>query len=352
MPRKTPWYKSAYFALKGVLTLLVLSLTAIVLWPQAKQQLPFPEPPQHLMGWAGPDAAKAAWAEIGAKFPRFAIKGDAKSSEGAKVSLWKHTIAVTGNHLPTIRQEIGDCVSQGTKNAVEYLLCAQIAKGEAQEFHPVFAPYHYAYGRMVIGRGQIRGPDGSVGSWSADGIREGGVLPQSFGGGMPEYSGRVSAQWAVRRPEAKYVAEGKLHLVTTTAMVTTYVEGRDSLANGYPINVCSDVGFAMQPRVEGGKHWGVPTGNWNHSMTFVGVDDTVVAPKWAGNRSGRKGAFYILNSWGPDAHGKPAGDEPPGGFWVARDVVERMLSQEDSFAYSGLNGFVAAPPEWDFGVAQ
>lgn len=351
MPKKKPWYIQGYFLLKGGLTLLVLTLTAIVLWPQAKQQAPFAEPPQNLMGWAGPEAAKSAWAELKGKFPKFAIKGEVKGSEGAKVYLWKSAISVTGNHLPTIRQEIGDCVSQGSKNGMEYALVADIAKGAPFEFKPIFQPYHYSYGRMVIGKGQIRGPDGSVGSWQADAVREAGFIATDFEGGMPEYSGRVSSEWAVRKPAAKYIAEGKRHTVAVTAMVTTYEEVRDALANGYPIVICSDRGFALQPRVDGGKHWGTPQGTWNHCMCLIGIDDTVKGPTFAGNRSGKKGAAYCLNSWGPDAHGQPADDAPPGGFWISRDVIEYIVRQEDSFAYSGVNGFVAAPPEWDFGFS-
>ena len=349
MPKQKPWFRTWFAGVTAGVVFCAGLMAFIANSLLVKQQLAFTEPPEHLMGWAGPEKAKEAWSELKGKFPKFKIVGEVKSSEGANVKLWKHTIAVTGSHLPTIRQEIGDCVSQGSKNGVEYLLCGQIVKGELQSFEPVAQYYHYAYGRMIIGKGQIRGPDGSVGSWQADGVREGGVLPMSFGGGMPEYNGKVSSQWAVRKPEAKYIAEGKRHTVVTTAMVTTYEEVRDAIANGYPVVICSNVGFAMQPRVDGGKHFGSPQGTWNHCMVLVGIDDTVKAPSFAGNRSGKKGAAYCLNSWGPDAHGSPADDAPPGGFWISRDVIVRMVSQEDSFAYSGLNGFLAAPPEWDFG---
>ena len=84
----------------------------------------------------------------------------------------------------------------------------------------------------------------------------------------------------------------------------------------------------MAGKADRGKLWGVKSGVWNHQMCFIGVDDD----------SARPGA-YCMSSWGPWVHGKPVDDAPPGGFWVDAEVVEEMVSQQDSYAYSQFEGF-------------
>ena len=64
-------------------------------------------------------------------------------------------------------------------------------------------------------------------------------------------------------------------------------------------------------------------------MCFIGCED----------RPGRDKGCYCLNSWGVDAHPKPLNDEPPGGFWVDWQSVQRMVAQGDSWAYSDFDGF-------------
>jgi len=49
----------------------------------------------------------------------------------------------------------------------------------------------------------------------------------------------------------------------------------------------------------------------------------------------------LLNSWGGLAHSGPsgAGDPSTAGFWADADVVDRMLRQGDSWAFSRVSGF-------------
>ena len=339
-----PWYRRLWVLSVGVLSIACLVTTLMVNVGQIRRHGVMSEPPAHLMGWdeAGSqsDAAKA----IKATLPKFKISGAAKDSAGAKVFLWHAAKQVLGREFETNRQEIGDCVSFGSKHAAEFLQFVAIASGEAVEFKPIFSPYHYATGRVLVGRNQIRGPDGSVGAWQQEAVTKYGVIPADTDG-LPAYSAAVARAWATRKPDQKYIDAGRLHLVQTTAQINSYEEARDALANSYPVVVCSNRGFEMQPRVHEGKHWGVPAGQWAHCMVFIGVDDTVMAPRFAG---GGKGGLYCLNSWGPDAHGSPAGDEPAGGFWVSSTVATSMLRQDDSYAYSNLQGFPARAPDWDF----
>jgi hypothetical protein len=234
-----------------------------------------------------------------------------------------------GEHLPTYRQEVGDCVSMGAANAVNYLACMEIVRlGDRERFRPAHQPFIYGVSRVQIGGGRLGSSDGSLGIWAADGVRRYGVLAADDDG-VPRYSGRLARQWGQPPgPPDRFLQSARPHVLKSTAPVTRYEQVRDALANGYPVTVASMQGFRMRPVVSGGKHWGVPASQWAHQMCFVGVDDDPARP-----------GCYCLNSWGADAHGSPADDAPPGGFWVDAAVVDRMVRQNDSFAFSQFEGF-------------
>jgi hypothetical protein len=61
--------------------------------------------------------------------------------------------------------------------------------------------------------------------------------------------------------------------------------------------------------------------------------------------------FHIDNSWGGQAHTGPVGPGEPStsGFWANGQTVGKMLSQDDTFAFAGLNGWrTAVLPLWLF----
>lgn len=289
-------------------------------------------PPDVRFGWLGPAAAKAAFAVLGDSFPRFVIVGATAADAGQRVVLWDFARRVNGGrHLPTLRQEIGDCVSMGATNAVNYLACMEIARlGERERYRPAFPPFIYGISRVQVGGGRLGNSDGSLGIWAADAVRKYGVLAGDEPG-VPRYSGALAREWGHRPgPPEAFLGAAQPHCLKTTAPVGSYAEVRAALVNGYPVTVASMQGFQMMPRVERGKHWGIPAGQWSHQMSFIGVDDTGARP-----------GCYCMNSWGPDAHGPPADDAPPGGFWVDAEIVDRMVRQGDSFAYSQFEGFPA-----------
>lgn len=278
----------------------------------------------------------------------FFIAAQTRATDGARVLLWEATKKVNrGKHLPTLRQQVGSCVGHGGDNAVQYLQCWEIIrKGDREKWRPTCEPYFYGTMRRVGGF-RISG-DGGVGAWMAEAVKQFGVLPadakgvpatptvsEDTYGTTVSWPGSLDQSWGRRPgPPEELVNEGRKHLVQTYAQVRNYLQVRDAIANGYPVTVASMQGFQMKPVVDKGKHWGRASGSWAHQMCFVGVDDD----------SSRPGC-YLLNSWGADAHGKPAGDEPPGGFWVDAEVVDRMTGQDDSFAFSQFNGF---PEQLDF----
>lgn len=273
----------------------------------------------------------------------FAIAGQTRPTEGKRALLWEAAKKVNGGrHLPTLRQQVGSCVGHGGDNAVQYLSAWEIARlGDAEKRVPTCEPYGYGCMRRVGGF-RIAG-DGGVGAWMAEALKTFGVLPHDAPG-VPvkptvsedrfgttvSWPGSLDQRWGrAPGPPEDLVALGKKHPVKTYAQVTTYEQVRDAVCNGYPVTVASMQGFLMTPALDKGKHWGVPRGSWAHQMCFVGVDDDPARP-----------GCYCLNSWGADAHGKPAGDEPPGGFWVDAEVVTRMARQDDTFAFSQFDGFL------------
>ncbi|NDF13055.1 MAG: hypothetical protein EB060_09630 [Proteobacteria bacterium] len=289
-----------------------------------------------LQGWIPFDQRSAednaVFDAIVGAMPPFVIGGVGSLDEQPKrVVLWDYAKKVNGgSHLPTFRQAVGDCVSMGAANAVNYLAAMEIIRlGDREKFRPAFQPFIYGISRVQIGGGRISG-DGSVGAWAAEGVRKYGILAADEPG-TPAYSGDVARTWGRKPgPPQDALAAAKPHCLKSTAQVTTYEQVRDAIANGYPVTVASNRGFQMRGVRDRGKLWGSPAGSWAHQMAFIGVDDD----------SSRPGC-YCLNSWGPDAHGAPVDDAPPGGFWVDAEVVTQMVRQGDSFAFSQFDGFPA-----------
>jgi len=275
-----------------------------------------------LCGWAGPERAATAIKEL--DLAPFSSYGLSTAAETRK--LWDFAKKVTGGHLPNYRQEIGDCVSFGAKNAVQYLLCVQIAKGERFEYHHVYPPYIYGISRVQIGGGRLGNGDGSLGSWAAEGVKKYGIL-FADDEGVPKYSGSVAKQWGYKGPPSATIEQAKDNPVKTVAQVSSFDEAATALSNGYPVTVASMQGFAMEGREKNGKLFAAPQGQWAHQMCFVGVD--------MGDRS-----LFCLNSWGDSLWANHPDDAPPGGFWVDERTCNRMLS-DDAWAFSQFDGFPA-----------
>jgi hypothetical protein len=291
-------------------------------------------PVEDRFGW---DPAKVEPVE---EQPTFATMANnaVGSGEGAVVKLWEYAKAINGGqHFPTFRQQVGDCVANGAANAVNYLQAVQIGRDNPDaEWRSACRQWIYGVSRTAkdLGDGKLGRGDGSVGSWAAKGCERYGILADDHDG-VPAYSGQIAREWGVRPgPPQKFFAVAKEFCVRSTAVCKTYADVRDALANGYPVTIASNVGFQMQPVVRDGKHWGKRAGNWNHQMCLIGIDDTAKSPF-----DGKTGAAYCLNSWGDSAHGQPADDAPPGGFWIDRTTIERIVGQGDSWAYSNFDGF-------------
>ncbi len=324
------WTKSSFTiavsALATIATLFTINFTLQINSKTQTKTTPLAE----RYGWAGPEAVKEA-APIVARMKSFLIKGAAAGEDNSKknVRLWDSSVAVLGKHIPNYPQEIGDCVSFGMKNAVNYLLCVQMATGPpGLEYHEAYPPWIYGGSRITIGNGRLGRGDGSVGAWAADFVQKYGVLRADLDG-VPPYSGTIARQWGGGKGPPKDLfpkaADFKVH---TVSQVRNADEARDALCNGYPVTIASNWGTRTITVVDGrqvAKH----NDNWPHQMCLIAYD----------GKTGSEPYYYIINSWGPDAHPAPKQGEPPGGFWVRKSDVDYITKQGDSFAISNFEGF-------------
>lgn len=281
-----------------------------------------------LFGWAGPELAKEQFDVFASRGEAntFAIKAKSSSTAGKKLELWKFTKQVFGRHVTMSAQLDDDCTANGAANATNYLQCTEIVLNkDKQAFKPAYRPYIYGISRVKIGGGRLGRQGGSLGIWTAKACKDYGVLPNDIPG-LPVYSKAILQDWGFNGPPDQYIRQAAPFKINTYAIVRSYEDIRDAVINGYPVTIASDRGFNMQPIKRNGKMFGVPNGQWHHQMMIPAIDDT-------------DGSGYILNSWGPDAHGRPLNDEPPGGFWVDAEVLDYIASQGDSWAYSAFDGY-------------
>lgn len=287
------------------------------------------------------DHAEQAAPIVAASAP-FQIVGADPAVDNTKknVRLWDFALQVRGAHLPNYPQLIGDCVSFGGKNAMEYLQCCQIARpppGEVpHEFHPIDPTFLYGVSRHQIGGDKIRG-DGSVGAWLAEGTTSYGVLaadhPQ-----CPPYTAARAKEWGRTGPPQWALDAAKERLVKSTALIKSAADGCDAIVNGYPFTIASNFGTTTI-RPKDGRQVALWNSTWYHQMCVVGYDGSLAS----GERY-----FYVLNSWGPTSHPVPLQSEPPGGFWVTWKDMDRIVKQNDSWAFSAFDGFPSR--EIDFSV--
>lgn len=255
------------------------------------------------------------------------------------VYLWeavRKAASLPPDQYPNIDQgSVGSCVGAGSKHAVDTLQAVQIVNGTRAEWKPVSVEVIYAGSRVEIGGGRIRG-DGSVGAWAAKWLSTYGVVPMEKIGDhdLTTYSASRARSWGRSGVPNDLEPTAKEHPVKGTALVQTWADVKRAIHQGYPVIVCSGQGFTMDRDKDG---FASPQGSWNHCMAIIGV------------RGGKRPGAFILNSWGNRAHTGPRfpATAPEAGFWADADVVERMVRQGDSFAFSDVAGFPSRKlPNW------
>jgi hypothetical protein len=266
---------------------------------------------------------------------------------------------LNGQDVPKGPQKIGDCVSWGWHNLVNYVSLLQIYKelrlkgvldlesqrsgwtsaqfAEQQlirdtileEYQEACTEAIYGLSRVEVGGQRGSNQDGSVGAWAAKAVSEYGIITRKYldkkglGGA---YDPTRAKKWGAQGLPDDLEPEAKQHIVKTTSMVKTFAEAAALIQNGYPVAVCSNQGFSMQRGADGFCN---PEGQWAHCMLFCGV-------RWD------KPGLCCSQSWGPNTPSGPvAKGQPDNTFWVAESTVNRMLSSEDSFTGSEFQGYPA-----------
>lgn len=223
----------------------------------------------------------------------------------------------------------GSCVGAGHKHGVDVAQGVQIVSGTPAEFKPVSAEAIYAFSRVEVGGGKIRG-DGSVGAWAAKALQRFGVLAMEPHGriDLSQYSATRAREWGRTGVPDELEPTAAKHVVKSAALVKSWADVKRSIPQGYPVTVCSNVGFEGVRDRDGFIR---ANGTWNHCMVLIGV------------RSGPREGAFCLNSWGDKVHTGPVwpADAPVAGFWIDAATVDRMVRQGDSFALSDVVGFPA-----------
>jgi hypothetical protein len=287
------------------------------------------------MGWKySPQARRRFVASY--KHPFFSqvdrsIKG---SGKGKIIMLHKYLEQCQGNQFVPHMQELGDCVSHGFALAVDILTAVQIHRDSQPEQWIAECATEPLYGgsRVEVGDGVLWG-DGSTGFWAAEWLmRWGALLRQEYPGGFDftTYDPALAKEYGRKGCPDPLEPIAKLHPVKTATLVTSYSEAIDAMANGYPVAICSNVGFGMMSDrwVRDDMGFLRRRGQWGHCMCMTGFDD----------RASRPGVC-IVNSWGDWVRGPTRHDQPRGSFWADKAVADAILRQGDSFALSSYVGY-------------
>lgn len=328
----------------AAMTCAVTLLGAYGCWPKDSPLPPPPIPifqPTEAMthGWEKDDeAVKAVQAEIAFKVFSDTPAGKSDDPLPESVYLWQSYVKLFARGPPSKNQaDVGSCVSFGTNNAIERTLATQIVfkGGDADEFKHIVEEVTYGGSRVEIGGGRIRG-DGSVGAWAAQFVQKWGIVARAKHGSydLSEYSVATCRKFGQSGVPDDLEAIAKERPVKDLTLVKTWDSAKKSLASGYAIAICSNQGFSMQRDANGICR---ASGSWAHCMCLDGYT------KINGKEYG-----HITNSWGASAHTGPVGpgEPPPCGFWADSTTIARMLSQGDSWAFSGVKGFPSRKLDW------
>ena len=280
-------------------------------------------------GWINnPEAVDEIESEVG-------VFGSAasslKDSGKGKIVCLHENFTKIGEPFAYLNQgRVGSCVSCSTAIQVDTLKAAEIANGERELYVAQTCAEALYYGaRVVIGKNRIRG-DGAVNAYQVKYIAEYGTLARIKYGNLDltEYSEDRCRKWGSNSGFPKTLeAISKEHLVLSYARVKSWEELRDSIANGFPVCVGSPYGFSSETDDEG---FCKQNTSWNHSMTYIAVDDN----------SSRKGGL-LCNSW-PRNYlkiRKRKLNQPDGTFWVDADMVDKHMANGDAWSISGFQGF-------------
>lgn len=241
-------------------------------------------------------------------------------------------------------QQIGSCVGWGWALSCDMLAaCDILLRGESEVWGgPVLAASVYGFSRVEV-RGQRNlGGDGSYGGAAAKAVTKYGTLHlgQDYNGQQfNDQAGTREKSWGRDGVPDELEPFAAQHKVNSVAVVSSFEDCVRALQSGYPVAVCSMVGFSMKLR----DGYMTPMGTWAHCQMAAAV-------KWKPDP-----AILVVNSWG-DCYDGTVDETLPPAFqrsagWVRAADFTRMVSGDDTFALSGYSGFKARSlPNWTGGA--
>jgi len=162
----------------------------------------------------------------------------------------------------------------------------------------------------------------------------GGILYRERYGNtdLSQYSIPLSREWGNSGVPLELARLAHEHTATAVAQINDYDSLVASIESGYPVAICSNVGFAAT-NVRDSMGYLPRGGQWNHCMVCISC-------RHAKNAGGRDGVL-VLNSWGDKWVGGPKwpSDQPDGSFWISKADATSIIAQGDSFAIGSVGGF-------------
>jgi hypothetical protein len=288
--------------------------------------------PRAFFGWSPDHPAPPA----SLTFPPLTAAAPAlvSDAEPDSVFLFRAYTDVLGSYPAYIAQQIGDCTSFGTGHALDTEQVVQIGLigGDKSQYREISTEALYGVGRELAG--MLGNGDGCYGAPLAKAAVEVGTVSREDVG---PYSGKRAKEWGRKGVPADIKAKAADHKAAGAAKVTSIKEARAALASGYPVVVCSNVGFEG---TRDGRGVIRANGHWPHCMHVNAY------------RPGAKAGtteFLVCQSWGPEMPTGPLSDgQPPNSFWIVEADMGRILAADDSHAISGYGPFVkrTLPDRW------
>lgn len=277
---------------------------------------------------------------MAATLPQFAQAGAKLVAAGAPdtdVLLYKAWTDTVGGYVPYPAQQIGDCVSFGHAHGNDLLLCIEAAlEGIKFKQEEIETDTEALYGMAREAGNMLGWSDGCYGSAAVKAMTTRGVVPRSVVG---PYSGKRAKDWGYRGAPEEIKDKAAHWKLGNAALVKTWDELVAAMSNGYPVTICTGMGFTMHRDQQG---FCTPRGSWGHCMLLCGI------------RFGARPGACVFQSWGPNVPDGPLDlDQPDNSFWIDRGPIERILGEGDSWALSKAPYFVERPlPEnWKYSSA-
>lgn len=291
--------------------------------------------PSNLCGWLDVPERHA----VAATLPSLAQAGPGLHGAGPSgdVLLYKAWKDATGAYWPYVAQTIGDCVSHGHGHGYDLLQCVEyILDGGEPGGLPrteTETDTEALYGMAREAGNMLGWQDGCYGSAAVKAMTTMGVVPRSVVG---PYDGQRAKRWGHDGTPAEIKSKAPQWKLGSAALVRSWEELIGALANGYPVTICTGMGFTMRRDEQG---FCVRQGRWGHCMLVCGV-----------RQDSRPGAC-ILQSWGPNVPSGPTTlGQPDNSFWIDRANVEAILGEGDSWALAKGPLFAPrpVPARWSY----